>query len=113
MPANGDAFGGKSLQGEINYHALVDQTAATDGAWFNTSGVITSSLHVIGLAIGESLAIHISNAPSEPDVADAGVAAQTITGDGNEKLVAYSRWKKVKKVGAVGAVNAYYSGVKR
>lgn len=118
MPESGNAFGGRELQGEVNYYALYDQLAATDGAWFDTSGVITSSLHVLGLATLESLAIHISNSPTPPEDSDNEVAsAQTITGDGTEKLVAitapYSRWKKVKKTGAVTATTVYYSGAKR
>lgn len=118
MPSNGEAFGGKSIDGEVNYYALIDQTAATDGAWFNTSGIITASLHVKTLAVGESLAIHVSDSPEPPEDSDAEVAsAQTVTGDGNDKFIAvtapYSRWKKIKKTGAVGATTVYFSGCKR
>lgn len=118
MPSNGDAFGGNALNGEVNYYALIDQTAATDGAWFNTEGIITASLHVTGLGTGDALAIHVSNSATQPADSDAEVAsAQTVTGDGTAKFVAitapYSRWKKVKKTGAVSATTAIFSGAKR
>lgn len=118
MPSNGDSFGGRDLQGEVNYYAFYQQTAAADGVWLDTSGILTSSLHIIGgLTAAESITVHCSNAATKPENTDHEVTKQTITGDGTEQHVAitapYSRWKKFKKTGAATSTTAYFSGAKR
>jgi hypothetical protein len=113
MGSTAQVFGGNQSLGEDNFNCTVE---VDDGVWFKTAGILTASLHITGLAIGETITLHCSNSPTDPPAnSENGVAKQTVVGDGSDQFVAvtapYSLFKKLKINSATATV--YFAGVRR
>lgn len=119
MPSSGKTFGQSQSLGEDNFYALYQITDSSDGAWFETAGILTASLHIDGLEADGSLKVFCSNNPNEPDEDHVGVEKQTIAGTAGDQVVAitapYSLWKRISKVegAAPTETTVYFAGVRR
>ncbi len=113
-----ETFGGRESLGEYSAILLDNVQAAGSGEWYSCSSIKSATLHVRGLAVGDSITVHHSNELDENlDTSDDEATAQTITGDNSAQIVVLTKLPansiKVKKVGSVAAATVTFHGLNR
>lgn len=85
------------VSGEYDFEITITNTGSQD--WFDISSVKSASVDVSGLESGGTIAIHLSNAKSQPAAATDGNLDQTAFSANGRFLLAKlpARWAKIKK----------------